>query len=73
MLNQSFLLNKAHDVSTGGNESWEYDNELQINTIFVDDNGKATPVCTISSMVTQSKTAAFPGDDDPDRDAELMY
>lgn len=71
MVTQSFLLEKAHDMSTVENESWYYDNELHMNTVIVD--GKPIPVCAISSMITASKTEAAPGDDDPDPDVEFMY
>jgi len=66
-----FLIEKAHDVSTLINTSWFYDYDLEINTVFVDE--KITPVCTVSTMITGSKTEAAPGDDDPDPDVELMY
>lgn len=71
MINRSFLLEKAHNVSVVENESWFYDDQADINTIPV--NGKSTPVCMSSAMVTGSKTAAAPGDDDPDPDVEFMY
>lgn len=71
MMNQTFLLGKAHEVSAIANDSWSYDHHLEVNTMLV--SGEATPVCTVSTMVTASKTEAAPGDDDPDPDAEYMY
>lgn len=66
MIKRSFLLEKAHDVSVVANESWFYDDQTDVNTIPI--NGKTTPVCTSSTVVTGSKTEAAPGDDDPDPD-----
>lgn len=71
MINRSFLLEKAHDVSVVENESWLYDDQADINTILT--NGKSAPVCMSSAMVTGSKTESAPGDDDPDPDVEFMY
>ena len=71
MTNKSFLLGRAHHVGTISNMPCHYDNEMQINTVIVD--GKTTPLCGISSMITGSKTESAPGDDDPDPDTELMY
>jgi hypothetical protein len=71
MMNRSFLLEKSHDVSVVANEFWSYDHQLEVNTIFF--NKKTTPACTVSTMITGSKTEAAPGDDDPDPDVEFMY
>ncbi len=71
MVMQSFLLKNSHSVGITGNDNWHYDNKLQMNMVCR--NGKVMPVCTISSIVTQSKTEAYPGDDDPDPDVENMY
>lgn len=71
MMNRSFLLEKAHNVSVVANESWVYDDQLEVNTIFL--NEKTTPACTASIMITGSKTDAAPGDDDPDPDVEFIY
>lgn len=69
---RSFLLNRAHKVSAAQHNSWEYDEKLQLN-FTVNDEGVHTPVCTLSSMITASKTESAPGDDDPDPDAEICY
>lgn len=71
MMTQSFLLEMAHVVRSVENELWSYDDELQMNTVCV--NEKNIPVCTISSIITGSKTDSAPGDDDPDPDVERMY
>ncbi|MEJ2046160.1 MAG: hypothetical protein P8X74_23805 [Reinekea sp.] len=71
MINRSFLLEKAHDVSVVANESWLYDDQTDVNTIPI--KGERMPVCMSSAMVTGSKTEAAPGDDDPDPDVEFMY
>lgn len=71
MINRSFLLERAHDVSVIEHESWVYDDQSDVNTILV--NRKSTPVCMLSTMVTGSKTEAAPSDDDPDPDVEFIY
>jgi len=71
MLNRSFLLERAHVVSSMASEFWSYDHQLEVNTVLI--NQKATPACTVSTMITGSKTEAAPSDDDPDPDVELMY
>ncbi|HFT5240794.1 TPA: hypothetical protein ACGTP8_004539 [Yersinia enterocolitica] len=71
MVTQIFLLEMAHNVNSVASELWNYDDELQMNTVFIND--KNIPVCTTSSMITGSKTDSAPGDDDPDPDVERMY
>lgn len=71
MLNRSFLLERAHTVNSMANEYWSYDHQLEVSTVLI--NEKATPACTLSTVITGSKTEAAPGDDDPDPDVELMY
>ncbi len=70
-MNRSFLLKKAHDMYTVPYGILFYNYQFELNTIFI--NGKVTPACTASTMITVSKTDAAPGDDDPDPDIELMY
>jgi len=69
---RSYLLNRAHMVSAAQHIAWEYDENLQLN-FTVNDEDTRTPVCTLSSMITASKTDSAPGDDDPDPDAEICY
>lgn len=71
MLRPTFLLENAHNVSTSQGIEYCYDDEFQVNMILI--KGEATPVCTISEMITGSKTEAAPGDDDPDPDVDLLY
>ena len=72
MAKRSFLLSRAKRVSTVHQKSWTYDDNLQLN-ITTNDIGVDAPVCTLSSIITNSKTEAAPGDDDPDQDAEKCY
>ena len=68
----SFLLSRALEVSRMTNESWIYNEDQQVN-VMKTKNGKFIPVCCGSSSITESKTCAAPGDDDPDREAEVCY
>ena len=71
MKKESFLMARSHVMSAKCNECWNYDNYLGLNTILHEN--KSIPVCTLSWMITRSKTESAPGDDDPDPDAESMY
>lgn len=72
MERKNFLLTHAIDVINLSTESWMYDENIHLNVIENEEGG-ITPVCSISSMVTCSKTEAAPGDDDPDPDIEMCY
>jgi hypothetical protein len=72
MEKRSYLLNRAHKVTATNHNFWKYDENLQLN-FTVNKEGSHTPVCTLSSMITASKTESAPGDDDPDPDAEICY
>lgn len=71
MSDHTFLLENSHELKTVQFEAWQYDNELQLNIVSIEN--KTVPACTLQSLITHSKTEATPGDDDPDRDMEVMY
>lgn len=70
MLRKHFLLKNAQEVSRVHKSEWKYDNELNLNVLISDNS---TPACSLTSLITGSKTEALPGDDDPDPDAEFCY
>jgi len=73
MKKRSYLLTQAKDVSpVPFQSSWRFDDALQLNTT-INEQKEVIPVCIMSSVGTGSKTAAAPGDDDPDPDAEYCY
>lgn len=72
LLNQTFLLSRSVFLFPEDGMGFSYDTELDINYYSV--NGKDTPAVLLSgSLTTHSKTFAAPGDDDPDREAEICY
>lgn len=72
LLNQSFLLSRSVSLLPEMDMGCSYDKELDLNCYSVD--GKDIPaVLLVGSLTTQSKTFAAPGDDDPDREAEICY
>ena len=71
MVKKSFLLSQAYDITANSNESWIYDENLNLNIKI--EKGVRIPVCLQPSVITQSKTHAAPGDDDPDPDASICY
>ncbi|QAR32696.1 hypothetical protein EP073_04515 [Geovibrio thiophilus] len=73
MEKRSYLLSQAKEVNPAySTTQWVFNESLQFNTI-ANEHKEITPVCLISSIITGSKTEAFPGDDDPDPDAEFCF
>ena len=73
MEKRNFLLCKAKDVeSSHFHECWTYDENVQLNTTITS-NDEVVRVCMRASIITGSKTEAFPGDDDPDPEVENCY
>lgn len=72
MKKASYLLSHAQDLFTISKAEWFFDEKLQLN-LFKVQNNSPVPVCTVFSMITNSKTDAAPGDDDPDPEMEVCY
>jgi hypothetical protein len=72
LLNRSFLLSRSVSLLPEGGMGCSYDKQLDVNCYSV--NGKNIPLVLLSgNLTTQSKTLSAPGDDDPDREAEICY
>lgn len=71
MKKQTFLLARSVFIPDGPIFQ-RYDSEREINLSMIDGEERPTVLHT-SNLETQSKTFAAPGDDDPDREAEICY
>lgn len=71
MQKKVFLLSRANEISFE-NITDNYDHVQNLNIINI--NGKSIPyILNESKIPTGSKTAQYPGDDDPDPEDERCY
>lgn len=69
---KSFLLEKSISIPQESLHKKFYDSRLDFNLSFF--NGEVKPTVFFhNNITTQSKTFAAPGDDDPDREAEICF
>jgi hypothetical protein len=71
-MRKSFLLAQAAFLYPKSSEKSFYDPIVEVNMFIW--NGVKTPTVSLRDKLnTVSKTFAAPGDDDPDREAEVCY
>lgn len=71
-MKKSFLLSMSESLLVESGSGSYYDKIMDIN--YSCENNIYIPAVTLGgSLITQSKTLAAPGDDDPDSEAEGCY